>query len=721
MVADAGAAAMKSPLHPWRAERALSSQMTAFARYIGKETGRDVSDYAALHAVSIADVGAFWAHFVAWSGIHASGSPLPACVGDDVETSRFFPNLRLSWVENVLRAEVEEDAIALIARDETGGRTELAWRDLRLRVRSLAAALAAGGLAQGDRVVAVVCNTIDTVVACLAVTSLGAIWASVAPDMGTDAALRRFLQLQPKLLFAHTDASSNGVRLTIPRAALAEGLPTLEWVVSIEDDAPAIARADQRAATLGELEREGTRLAPDPAAPFQRFPFDQPLFVLFSSGTTGAPKCIVHGHGGTLLEHLKEHRLHGDLAPRDRLLFHTSTGWMMWNWTVSALAAGTALVLYDGSVSHPTRDALLRVAAEEEATLLGMSPAYLQYLVEAGVSNQRGLLTSVREMFSTGSVLPSHLHRWAREHLADVPLQSISGGTDILGCFVLGSPWTATYEGESSCIGLGLDVRAWSDHGPTRRGRGELICARPFPSRPITFFADPEGVRFHETYFSQHDGVWTHGDLIELTSYGTARVLGRCDGMLNIRGIRIGPAEIYAVLAETTAEVTAAIAVDQDAPHESGGKRLVLFVVLRAGLSLDRPLTFRIKKELKQRASAAHVPAVVVQVDELPTTFNGKRSEVALQDALNGRDVRNRAALRNPSSIDEALHRLHLMVEHSTGREPQMDDRISVARVDIANLHAASGRLDAAPQAGEAVVLRECRAHDPSTDVDRKT
>jgi acetoacetyl-CoA synthetase len=633
----------------------MSSQMTAFARYIADELGRELRDYAALHAFSIDDIAAFWTCFLAWSKIRRSGEWHPACRGSDVETARFFPDVRLSWAENVLRAETEETSAALIARDETGDRCELSWRDLRSRVRALRAALESRGLAEGDRVVAVVRNTVDTVVACLAVTSLGAIWSSVAPDMGVEAALSRFSQLGPKVLFADAFAWSHGVRKTVQRATLAKGLPSLEWFVSMQSDAPPI--GDGRTeTTLGALERQGA--GADLEAPFKRFAFDHPLFIVFSSGTTGAPKCIVHGHGGTLLEHLKEHRLHGDLSPSDRLLFHTSTGWMMWNWTISALAAGSTLVLYEGSVSYPDRDALLRIAREERVTVFGASPAYLQYLVDAGVSNDPGFVDSVREMLSTGSVLRAPLHRWAKEHLADVPLQSISGGTDILGCFVLGSPWTPTYEGESSCIGLGMDVRAWGAEGMTREGRGELVCAKPFPSRPIGLFGDVDGKRFHAAYFSQHPGVWTHGDLIELTSYGSARVLGRCDGTLNIRGIRIGPAEIYEVLANAVGEVTEAMAVDQDAPTEPGGKKLVLFVVLGAGRSLDRALTLRIKRELKERASLAHVPGVIVQVAELPTTFSGKRSEVAMQDALNGREVRNRTALRNPASIADALSRL---------------------------------------------------------------
>ena len=651
---------MTEPLHPVDVGRADRSQLSDFARFVAAKAGRRFDDYAALHAFSISELEAFWASFLEWTGALVSGERQPVCVGTEVETARFFPGLRLSWAENVLmhRSLAEEGAVALVGCDETGARSQLSRGELRRRVRAVAAALASRGLREGDRVAAVVRNTCETVVACLAVTSLGASWSSVAPDMGLDSALARLAPLSPKLLFVHSSTTMNGVRLDVPLTGLVEGLSTLQALVSLDGLATPVPRRVPLL-SLESLEGEGMPLPEaDPRGPWRRFPFDQPLFVVFSSGTTGPPKCIVHGHGGTLLEHLKEHRLHCDLGPRDRLFFQSSTGWMMWNWTVSALATGASVLLYDGSVSYPDRDSLLRTVGREQVTVLGTSPAYLQYLLDAGVTSGPDLLRTLREMHSTGSVLYPRHHRWAKDHLADVPLQSISGGTDILGCFVMGSPWTPTYEGESSCIGLGLDVRAWGSADPARAGIGELVCGRPFPSRPVGFLLDPQGTRLHDAYFAQHEAVWTHGDLIELTVRGTARVLGRCDGVLNIRGIRIGPGEIYSVLSAAVAEVTQAMAVDQEAPEQPGGKRLVLFVVLKAGVKLDRALVLRLKKELKQRASPVHVPAVVVQVDELPTTFSGKRSEAAIQDALNGRPVRNRAALRNAGSIDAALAEL---------------------------------------------------------------
>jgi acetoacetyl-CoA synthetase len=660
----------KEPLHRVDPTRRARSQLSDFARFVAEKTGRRHDDYASLHAFSIADVELFWALLLEWSGVPTSGEPKPVCAGSGVDATRFFPGLRLSWVENVLaeRTASEEAAPALIACDETGARSELSRAELRRRVRAVAAALESRGLREGDRVVAVVRNTAEAVVSCLAVTSLGASWSSIAPDMGLEAALARFAPLAPKLLFAHRSTQLNGARLQVPLADLERGLPSLESAVVLgsakhrrgpSQTEPAASSPPIPEISLDELEREGQDLpAADPRAPWRRFPFDHPLFILFSSGTTGPSKCMVHGHGGTLLEHLKEHRLHCDLGGADRLCYQTATGWMMWNWTASALASGAAVVLYDGSVSYPEPDALLQVVSRERVTVFGTSPAYLQYLVDAGIRDLPQLLTGVREMYSTGSVLPGHLHRWAKQHLADVPLESISGGTDILGCFVMGSPWTDTYEGESSCIGLGFDVRVWGADEPVRDASGELVCVRPFPSCPVGFLDDPDGARMRDAYFSQHEKVWTHGDLIELTPRGTARVLGRADGVLNIRGIRIGPTEIYDVLANHVPEVARAMAVDEAAPEEPGGRRLVLFVVLGRDAVLDRALRLRIKKELRARASPAHVPSDVVEVRDLPTTFNGKHSEAAMQDALNGRPVRNRATLRNPASIDAAVEAL---------------------------------------------------------------
>jgi acetoacetyl-CoA synthase len=638
------------------ADLAADCQLSSFARFVERQTGTRFGSYSSLHAFSVSQVDRFWELFLTWSEAGVSGDTRTVMTGEGVEKTHFFPDVRLSWPENLLASRGgadEEQAPAIIAVDETGARQAISRVELRARVRAAAAALEARGLRTGDRVVAVARNTLETVVACLAVTSLGATWSSVAPDLGLAGALARFEPLGAKMLFVHRSSTVNGARSEVPVDELTRSLPTLSSVLALEGSG---------ADSLEALVREGQgKAAAD--APWQRFAFDHPLFIVFSSGTTGRPKCIVHAHGGTLLEHLKEHRLHCDLRPGDRMLFQTTTGWMMWNWTVSALAAGATLVLYDGSVSHPQADSLLRVAESEGVSVFGTSPAYLQYLRDAGIET-RGRF---RQVLSTGSVLAEPLHRWANERFA-APVQSISGGTDILGCFVLGSPWSDVVAGESSCISLGLDVRAFRGDAAHKGGDGELVCIKPFPSRPVGLFDDISGERFHAGYFSQHPGLWSHGDLIHIAPRGTVRVRGRCDGVLNIRGVRIGPAELYEILARRIDAVAQAMAVDQEAPDEPGGRRLLLFVVLRRGHTLDQELRMAIKHALKTDGSTSHVPAAIVQVDELPMTVNGKLSEAALQDALHRRPVRNRVALKNPGAIDKALAALEEVSSRAVSR-----------------------------------------------------
>jgi acetoacetyl-CoA synthetase len=367
----------------------------------------------------------------------------------------------------------------------------------------------------------------------------------------------------------------------------------------------------------------------------------------------------VHGAGGTLLEHLKEHRLHGDLGPADRLYFQTSCGWMMWHWTLSALATGASIVTYDGSISIPGPDALWGLAAATRTTVLGASPAFVQFCRESGVNLSAHDLSTLRAFLSTGSILAEHHFDWITEQLGAIQVQSISGGTDIIGCFVLGNPMLPVWRGESQCVGLGMDVRALED--PTG-GPAELVCGCPFPSRPVAFLNDPDGSRCHDAYFAANAGLWTHGDFIELTARGSARILGRSDGILKVRGVRIGPAEITSVVRELP-EVREAMAVEQGDPREPGGNRIVLLVVLAQGIALDRSLTHRIKRTVRDRTSADHVPAVIIALPELPMTTNGKTSERAARDAINGRSLVNLAALRNPEVLGVLLEHPELRVD----------------------------------------------------------
>ena len=630
---------------------ALASAMTAFRHFCaGRQREVPLTDYAGLYEWSVRDWREFWECFLEWTALRWSGSANVVCDGNDVETARFFPNVRLNYVENLVGPSEGDDQPALSAYDEGGLRVRLTRRELRARVLAFAAGLARLGVREGDRVVAIARNDELAVVACLGAASLGAIWSSVSPDLGVEAILSRFGQLSPVVLLAHGSQTMQGIRRDLQDRVrgVAEALPDLRAIVALDDGLDAL----DLPVPLYHAHEFGT-VPPAPELPWPHFNFNHPLFILFSSGTTGPPKCIVHGAGGTLLEHAKEHRLHCDLRPGDRLYFHTTCGWMMWNWQLTALASGIEIVLFDGSVSYPERDSLFRLIDSASVTHFGTSPAYLQLCRDIELSPaELFTLSSLRAIMSTGSVLPDSLYDWAAQHIKPVPLQSISGGTDIIGCFVLGNPTLPVFRGESQCISLGLDVQVALDDGYSRVGTGELVCCSPFPSCPVGFLGDDSRRRFHDAYFTQHEGVWTHGDVVELTARGTARVLGRWDGVLNVRGVRIGPAEICQIVLEH-AGVRQAMAVEQRDPREPGGSRIVLLVVMRPGMSLDRALTLQFKRDIKVRASANHVPGVIADVSALPTTFSGKLSERAARDALNGDSVANRSAIRNPDVLSE--------------------------------------------------------------------
>lgn len=631
---------------------AEASAMARFFAVAREASGEPLADWPALHRWSTEHFRAFWRTLFAFFAPLHEGDASVVCTSDDVETARFFPDVRLNYAENLLRPRGDDERVVLSALDERGNVRESTRAGLRRAVLAAASGLERLGLGRESRTCALARNDDTAVTACLACAALGASWAAVSPDLGVESVLGRLRPLAPELLFAHTSLAYQGQTRPLAERigqVLAE-VPSIRTLVLLDEGA-------FEAPPGLEVLRLSALVAEPPRERFARVPFDHPLFVLFSSGTTGAPKCIVHGHGGTLLEHLKELALHTNLTRDDALCFVTSTGWMMWNWQLSALATGARVVLYDGSVSYPENDSLLRALAVQGVTVFGTSPAYLRYLQDAEIDPRgRCPWESLRAVLSTGSILYDDQFDFVERAFGRLPLQSISGGTDILGCFVLGNPLLPVVRGESQCVGLGLDVRAHDGSAPRSVGVGELVCVRPFPSRPVGLFGDPEGRRFHEAYFSQHAGMWTHGDLIELTERGSARILGRSDGVLNIRGIRIGPAEIYGVVGRIP-EVLEALAVDQEAPSVPGGKRLVLLVVLKPGQRLDRPLTFRIKRELKDKAGAACVPDLIVQVDALPQTHNGKRSERAVQDLLNGRKPRNWTAIQNVETL-RALLRL---------------------------------------------------------------
>jgi acetoacetyl-CoA synthetase len=630
-------------------------------QYCERAHARQFADYAEFERWSIEQAASFWQSLLQWSGLHHEGSNSPAITDERCEHARFFPDVRLSYTENLLHAAGaagNRAALTAVHWDGTVQRWSLA--QLREQVGALSAAFQELGLVPGERVALLSHNTGGAVIVALAAAAIGCTIATVAPDLGSEALLARLGQIAPVLLV--TDLTGSAAGMTEQRRArlleLVQALSSLRAVVLLDADAQALPDVGRPLLRAVELV---ARYARRPLSSWPRLPFNHPLFILFTSGTTGAPKCLVHGAGGTLLEHLKEHRLHCDLSANDRLFFHTSTGWMMWHWQLSALASGAELILYDGPISSPA--SLWRIVAEQRVTVFGTSAAYLQLCERSDAQALEQLdFSALRAVLSTGSILYPAEQAWVSEHVKALPVQSISGGTDIVGCFVLGNPNLPVYSAECQCRSLGMDVRAWPAAAiggaratvATNLGVGELVCMNPFPSRPLGFLNDPLGTAFHGAYFARHPGCWTHGDLIEFTAHGTALIHGRTDGVLNVRGVRIGPAEIYRILRRVP-EICECMAVEQQAPEEVGGSRLVLLVVLREGCQLDGELTRRIKQELQARGSAAHVPAVILPVSELPTTYSGKRSERSARDALNGIQAANLQALRNPQSLEPLL------------------------------------------------------------------
>jgi acetoacetyl-CoA synthetase len=639
-----------------------TSQLRAFVDFCERRTGERYASHASFHDFSVAQRDQFWRLFLEWSELRHEGATEPVCTSEDCETAEFFPGLRLSYAENLLVSGSPQDDArgAIIAHSAYGEPARLTRGELRARVHSLAVHLEQLGVHARDRVVAVAGNNAETAIAALASATLGAAFASAAPEMGVDAVVSRFAALQPKLLFANRFTSTPGGLRPLDEhiAAVVRDLPSVRAVVAL-DDGP---ESQLPGMPVWRLMEVSDVACADPER-WQPFAFNHPLFVLFTSGTTGRPKRLVHGAGGTLLEHVKEHRLHVDLRPGERLFFHTTAAWMMWNWQLSALASGAELVLYDGPVNRP--DTLWEVARSERVNVFGTSPTYLQMCQDARYVPSP--LPHLRTILSTGSILHDWQFDWVTEQLGPVPVQSISGGTDIIGCFVLGNPDLPVRRGLIQCRSLGLDVQALpSDPAhPDSATIGELVCRNPFPSRPLGFFGD-DGRQFHAAYFEANPGVWTHGDLIEFDGDGQARMHGRSDGVLNVRGSRIGPAEIYRAL-HGVGELAESMAVELWGPD--GESTIVLLVVLHPPATLDQPLISRIRRDIATNASRQHVPALVAQVDELPMTHSGKPSERAARDAINDRPVGNPGALANP----HALPRIKAAVAAAQARRRELE------------------------------------------------
>jgi acetoacetyl-CoA synthetase len=621
--------------------------MSRFMTQAGERYGGRFADYAGLYDWSIRAPEEFWPAVWEHCGVVAQrGWDTVLEDGERMPGARWFQGAELNFAANLLR--FRDDRPALVYCREDGLRIALSYAELAARVGSTAAALRRLGLGPGDRVAGFMPNHPETVIAMLATVSCGGIWSSCSPDFGSKGVIDRFGQIEPRVLFTADGYCYNGKRLdSLGRVReVAAGLPSLERIVVIPHVAERPDLADlPQAVPVEEFRNE-------PAEPeFTALPFDHPLYIMYSSGTTGRPKCIVHGAGGTLLQHLKELVLHTDLGRDDRIFYFTTCGWMMWNWLVSSLATGATVVLYDGAPFHPGPDALWRMAEQERVTVFGTSAKYLAALEKAGCKPRRHCdLAALRAVLSTGSPLLPASFDYVYEHIKpDLQLASISGGTDIISCFALGSPILPVWRGELQCRGLGMAVEIWDDEGrPLRGGKGELVCTRPFPSMPVGFWNDPAGERYRNAYFERFPGVWCHGDFAALTEHDGIIIVGRSDALLNPGGVRIGTAEIYRQV-ERLAAIEESIAVGQE---WDGDVRIVLFVRMRAGASLDEALRQQIRSVIRENTTPRHVPAKIIAVPDIPRTISGKITELAVRDVIHGRPVKNTDALANPAALD---------------------------------------------------------------------
>jgi acetoacetyl-CoA synthetase len=631
--------------------RKKSSNLVRFMTNLSMKTGREIETFDALHAHSLAAPEEFWSAVWEHFGIVADmRGDIIIADKDKMPGARFFPGARLSYAENLLRHD-ESDKPALIFRGEDKVRLNVSWTELKKKVARIARLFAALGTKPGDRVCAVVPNHPDTIAAFLAANALGAIWSSCSPDFGEPGILDRFGQIEPKIMIATDGYYYDGKTIDIGSkiSAVAAKLPSLEHILLIDY----IGEAETQIRTIARshiLSRAAASLSSAPLT-FVRLPFDHPIYILYSSGTTGIPKCIVHRAGGILLKHLTEHFLHTDLKQEDRLFYFTTCGWMMWNWLVSGLLAGGTLLLYDGSPFYPSERALFDFADEEAMTIFGTSAKYIDGVRKTGWRPKTThRLSALRTMCSTGSPLSPESFDFVYHAIkSDLHLASISGGTDICGCFVAGNPLAPVYRGEIQAPTLGVAVDVFNEQGlPVRRQKGELVCTKPFPSMPVMFWNDPTGAKYHNAYFARFSNVWCHGDFAEWTANGGMIIHGRSDATLNPGGVRIGTAEIYAQV-EQIPEVLEALAIGQDWDNDV---RIVLFVRLGEGTALTPELAARIRNQIRQGASPRHVPAKIIAVSDIPRTKSGKITELAVRDIVHGRDVKNREALANPEALD---------------------------------------------------------------------
>ncbi len=628
--------------------RARDANISRFMRLIRRERDPGVVDYESLYRFSIDSPKAFWRAIWEFGGVIGSAGPRTVENFDRMPGASWFPDASLNFAENLLR--YRDDREALVFKSETGAKSTLTYRQLYRQVAGVASALRELGIEPGDRVAAYMPNLPETIIAMLAATSIGAIWSSCSPDFGISGVVDRLGQIEPKALFCAAAYSYNGKQhdCLSKVSEIQKQIGSIQKVIVIPfvDPAPDLSGLENAELLTSFSHQDVDEIE------FTRLPFDHPVYILYSSGTTGVPKCITHGAGGTLLQHLKELMLHTDLKRSDRFFYFTTCGWMMWNWMVSGLATGATLVLYEGSPFYPGPSAMFDLVDEQKITIFGTGAKAISAWQKAGVKpRETHSLASLKTILSTGSPLaPESFDYVYRDIKTDLCLSSIIGGTDIVSCFAPGCPVLPVYRGEIQCLGLGMAVKICRDDGSFAdvNETGELCCMQSFPSMPVYFWDDPDGSKYHAAYFEQYPNVWAHGDFAKITEHGGMVISGRSDATLNPGGVRIGTAEIYRQV-ESLDEILESICIGQDWDDDV---RVVLFVRLRDGLVLDEDLQIRIRKVVRDNATPRHVPARIVQVSDIPRTVSGKIVELAVRNIVHNRLVKNKDALANPEALE---------------------------------------------------------------------